>query len=75
MQKSTKFINLYGLKWQTIIFDVDSSANSKIKLRIIGGKGRDTFNIDGNVRNVIYDFKDDSNYHEHTNRTKNQIST
>ena len=31
-------------------------------MRIIGGKGKDTFNINGNVRNVIYDYKNDSNY-------------
>lgn len=72
--RSTKFINLYGLNGDDI-FEVDSSANSKIKLRIIGGKGRDTFNINGNVRNVIYDFKTDSNLIVHSHKTKNEIST
>lgn len=70
---STKFINLYGLNGDDI-FEVDSTANSKIKLRIIGGKGRDTFNINGNVRNVIYDFKPDGNFISHTHKTNNQIT-
>ena len=67
--KSTKFINLYGLNGDDI-FEVDSTADSKIKLRIIGGKGKDTFNINGNVRNTIYDFKNDSNYIEQTIKPK-----
>jgi hypothetical protein len=71
--KSTKYINLYGLNGDDI-FEMDSTANSKIKMRIIGGKGKDTFNINGNVRNVIYDFKNDSNHIENTSNTKNEIS-
>ncbi|MEP6951522.1 MAG: metallophosphoesterase [Ginsengibacter sp.] len=70
----TKFINLYGLNGDDF-FEVDSTAASKIKLRIIGGKGRDTFNINGDVRNIIYDYKPDSNFIEHARRTKNAIST
>ncbi|MEP6928133.1 MAG: BamA/TamA family outer membrane protein [Ginsengibacter sp.] len=74
--KSTKFINLYGLNGDDI-FEVDSTAASKIKLRIIGGKGSDTFNIKGNVRNVIYDNKNniENNYIENSHKTKNGIST
>ena len=72
--KITKYINLYGLNGDDI-FNVDSTAHSKIKLRIIGGKGRDTFNINGKVKNTIYDFKADSNYIESSNKTKNKIST
>ncbi len=36
-----------------IFLIVDSTASSKIKLRIVGGKGKDTFNIRGHVRNVF----------------------
>jgi Calcineurin-like phosphoesterase len=71
--RSTKFINLYGLNGDDI-FEIDSTADSKIKLRIIGGKGRDTFNINGNVRNTVYDYKNDTNYIAHSNKTKNLIS-
>jgi hypothetical protein len=72
--KATKFVNLYGLNGDDI-FEIDSTANSKIRLRIIGGKGRDTFNIHGNVRNKIFDFKLDSNYVQHSSKTNNQISS
>ncbi len=72
--KSTRYINLYGLNGDDI-FEVDSTASTKIKFRIIGGKGKDTFNINGNVRNTIYDFKNDSNYIAHSSNTKNEIST
>ncbi len=72
-RSSTKFINLYGLNGDDV-FDIDSSAKSKIRIRIIGGKGRDTFNIRGNVRNIVYDFKPDSNYMRNERKTKNSIS-
>jgi hypothetical protein len=71
--KTTKYINLYGLNGDDF-FEIDSTAASKIKLRIIGGKGQDTFDINGNVRNVIYDYKPDSNFIEHSSKTKNAIS-
>ena len=70
----TKYINLYGLNGEDI-FDIDSTANSKIKLRIIGGKGKDTFNIKGNVRNSIYDYTYDSNFIQNTRKTSNEISS
>ncbi len=41
----------------------------------MAGRGNDTFNINGNVRNTIYDYKYDTNYVKHSSRTKNQIST
>ncbi len=72
--KRTKFINLYGLNGNDI-FEVDSTADSKIKLRIIGGKERDTFNIKGNVRNRIYDFTPENNYIENAHKTTNNISS
>lgn len=71
---STKYINLYGLNGDDI-FEIDSTANSKIKLRIIGGKGSDTFNINGNVRNDVYDFIPDSNFIVRSRKTKNELST
>ncbi|MGH2565960.1 MAG: BamA/TamA family outer membrane protein, partial [Ginsengibacter sp.] len=72
--RTTRYINLYGLNGDDI-FEVDSSAQSKIRLRIIGGKGRDTFNIKGNIRNIIYDYKPDNNYIVNGHRSKNSIST
>lgn len=52
--KITKEINIYGLNGNDK-FEIDENASSKIKVRMIGGKGNDTFNIKGNVRNYIYD--------------------
>ncbi|MEO6894904.1 MAG: metallophosphoesterase [Ginsengibacter sp.] len=72
--KVTKYINLYGLHGSDIFY-VDSNVTSKIRLRIVGGKGKDTFNINGNIRNKIYDYYSGKNFIEHSNRTRNKIST
>ena len=72
--KITRYINFYGLNGDDIFY-VDTSVNSKIKLRIIGGKGNDTFNINGNIRNKIYDYSLDKNFIQNGNRTKNEVST
>ncbi|MCW3111196.1 MAG: metallophosphoesterase, partial [Segetibacter sp.] len=56
----TKEIDMYGLNGDDI-FEVDENAKSKIKLRIIGGRGNDTFNIKGNVKNYLYDLSSEKN--------------
>ncbi|MEP6583793.1 MAG: metallophosphoesterase, partial [Ginsengibacter sp.] len=71
--RHTKYVNLYGLNGNDF-FEVDSTADSKIKLRIIGGRGNDTFNIKGNVRNKIYDYTLDTNYIENSHKTSNEMS-
>jgi len=70
---TTREIRLYGLG-DDDVFDIDENANSKIKLRIIGGKGNDTFNIRGNVKNLIYDMNVEGNYIQHTSHTRNRFS-
>ena len=71
---NTREIRLYGLD-ENDVFDIDENATSRIKLRIIGGKGKDTFNIRGNVKNLIYDMDVEGNYIQHTSRsTKNRFS-
>ncbi|HEX6915256.1 MAG TPA: BamA/TamA family outer membrane protein [Chitinophagaceae bacterium] len=65
----TDEVHLYGFNGSDI-FDVDPQVHSRVRLRIIGGKGTDTFNIRGNVRNYIYDVSVDSNYIEHRSRSK-----
>lgn len=65
----TKEIRLYGLN-DDDLFDIDENASSQIKVRVIGGKGNDTFNIRGNVRNYLYDLNVEGNYiksHSHSN--------
>ena len=57
----TKEIDLYGLNGDDI-FEIDKNAHSAIKLRIIGGRGKDTFNINGRVKNYLYDFTKEQNF-------------
>jgi len=67
-QRVTKEIRLYGLN-DDDLFDIDSTVSSHIRLRVIGGKGNDTFNIRGRVQNYLYDMIDSSNYiknHKHS---------
>ena len=72
--KVTKYINFYGLNGDDIFY-LDSNVNSKIKLRIIGGQGIDTFDINGNLRNKIYDYSLDKNFIQYGKRTTNEMST
>ncbi len=57
----TKEILLYGLN-DNDYFDIAPEAKSRIKIRIIGGKGNDTFNIQGHVRNYLYDLNTKENH-------------
>ncbi|MGI8951805.1 MAG: BamA/TamA family outer membrane protein [Chitinophagaceae bacterium] len=72
--RETKEIRLYGLN-DNDIFSIDSSARSKIKVRMIGGKGDDTFNINGRVRNYIYDLKSNKNYVVNRSHSKINFSS
>ncbi len=64
----TKEIDLYGLNGNDI-FEIDKNVRSNIKLRIIGGRGDDTFNINGRVKNYLYDFTKENNFIENKSRT------
>jgi hypothetical protein len=70
----TREIRLYGLN-DDDLFEIDSTAKSRIKIRVVGGKGNDTFNIRGNVRSYLYDMNIEGNYIQHQSaRTKNMFS-
>ncbi len=69
----TKEIRLYGLNGDDL-FTIDSSANSKIRVRIIGGKGKDTFNVNGGVHNFIYDLNTDTNFVANPSHSRVMIS-
>ena len=71
--KVTHEIRLFGLN-DDDLFEIDSTASSRIKLRIIGGKGNDTFAIKGHVENLLYDFKSDYNFIKSQSQTKNRFS-
>lgn len=70
----TKEILLYGLN-DDDYFDIEDQASSRIKIRIIGGKGNDTFNIRGNVRNYLYDMDTKENFIDNHNRSRILTST
>jgi hypothetical protein len=52
----TREVHLYGLN-DDDLFEIEPGTHSPIKIRIIGGQGNDTFNIRGNVENLLYDIK------------------
>ncbi len=69
----TKEIRLYGLNGEDV-FDIEEDVSSKIKIRVIGGKDNDTFNIRGNVKSIIYDKLSDFNVILNKSHTKNKFS-
>lgn len=73
----TKEIRLYGLN-DDDVFLVEENAKSRIKLRIIGGKGYDTFDVRGQIETLLYDQKAtdnvDLNYIKNSHRAKNRFS-
>lgn len=69
----TQEIRLFGLNGDDL-FVIDTAAISKIKIRIIGGKGSDTFDMKGQVENLLYDIKSDDNYIRNSSKTKNRFS-
>ncbi|MCX8020877.1 MAG: metallophosphoesterase [Chitinophagaceae bacterium] len=52
--QETKEIRLFGLNHHDV-FEVEENTVSPIKIRMIGGKGTDTFDIKGNTRTLLYD--------------------
>jgi Calcineurin-like phosphoesterase len=68
----TKEIRLFGLNGDDL-FDIDSTASSRIKFRIIGGQGNDTFDIRGHVENLLYDLLADGNYIKNKSMTKKRF--
>jgi hypothetical protein len=73
-EKVTREIRLYGLNGNDK-FEVDEDVSSKIRLRIIGGKGKDTFNLKGNIRSKLYDLSTEKNAEIYLRRTKKKFSS
>ncbi|HEY0433854.1 MAG TPA: BamA/TamA family outer membrane protein, partial [Chitinophagaceae bacterium] len=71
--KVTSDVRLYGLN-DDDRFDVDSTLRSRIRLTIVGGKGNDTFNVRGHVRNYLFDLKTENNVVEHDRHSRNYFS-
>jgi hypothetical protein len=72
--KVTKELVLYGLNGDDK-FEIDEDVSSKIKVRIVGGKGNDTFNLKGNVRNLVYDLSSEKNAVLNSRKTNKEFST
>ncbi|HMG67357.1 MAG TPA: BamA/TamA family outer membrane protein, partial [Chitinophagaceae bacterium] len=66
----TKDVRLYGLN-DDDKFEIDSTARSRIRVSMIGGKGNDTFDIKGHVVNYLYDLTSEKNDIEHRKHTRN----
>jgi len=71
--KVTKELRLFSLNGDDK-FEIDDDVSSPIRLRLIGGKGNDTFNLKGNVKNFLYDLRQEKNVLLSTNRTNLELS-
>jgi hypothetical protein len=71
--KETRELRLFGLNGADK-FIIDPDVSSRIKLRIIGGKGADTFDLKGNVRNYVYELKQEANNFQNLHRTNKEFS-
>ena len=69
----TKEIRLFGLN-DDDKFEIEDNASSRIKMRIIGGKGNDTFDIRGSVKNLLYDLVNDGNFIKNKSHSKVRFS-
>lgn len=56
----TKELWIYGLD-DDDIFTVTGDNKSKIKIRLIGGHGHDTFNVENQKQIIVHDYKSSSN--------------
>jgi hypothetical protein len=70
--KETKELILYSLNGDDK-FEIDDDVKSRIKLRIVGGKGNDTFNLRGNVLNFVYDLSTEKNALVNSRRTNKEF--
>lgn len=59
-QRVTKEIRLYGFNGDDK-FEIDSSVHSRIKIRMIGGRGNDSFLVYSKLRTYVYDNIIDTN--------------
>ena len=59
--RETKEIRLYGFNGNDY-FKIDADKSSNTLIRVIGGKGADTFNVSGNISNFLYDQTTENNY-------------
>ncbi|HKO81677.1 MAG TPA: metallophosphoesterase [Chitinophagaceae bacterium] len=68
-QRITKEIRLYGFNGDDK-FEVDSGMHSTIRIRMIGGRGNDSFFIKSRLRTFVYDNVNDTNFLASSRGTK-----
>ena len=72
--KITEEVRLYGFnKSDKFVIDPDVESH-KMKVRLIGGKGKDTFDLKGNIKNFVYDLKEAGNDIEEGRRTEDRMT-
>ncbi|MEO6582960.1 MAG: metallophosphoesterase [Ferruginibacter sp.] len=71
--RRTKELVIYSLNGDDK-FEIDEDVRSKIKLRLIGGKGADTFNLKGRVLSFVYDLTTEKNAFVKARRTNKELS-
>lgn len=72
--RETKELRMYGLHGNDL-FEVDEDVRSKILVRIIGGKGNDTFDIKGHTPTQLYDIDTSANFVKNKSNTRLFFST
>ena len=60
VKKDTKEIWIYGLDDEDV-FNTYGDGNNLIKIRLIGGQNKDTYQIDNGTKVVVYDYKSKKN--------------
>lgn len=71
--KETKELIFFGLNGEDK-FTIDPDVNAKMDIRIVGGKGKDTFQLQGRSRKFIYDLNTEKNYIQYAQNTRNYTS-
>jgi hypothetical protein len=68
-QRVTKEIRLYGFNGEDR-FEVDSGMHSSIRIRMIGGRGNDSFFVKSRLKTFVYDNVIDTNFLEASGSAK-----
>jgi hypothetical protein len=71
--QETKEIRLFGLH-DNDVFEIDEDITRKIRIRIVGGKGQDTFDVRSRINGLLYDQLDDGNVIKQDGNAKNRFS-
>ncbi len=71
----TEEVRLYGFNSRDKFVIDEDVFSRKMKIRMIGGKGADTFLAQGNIRNFIYDFNGEKNQVLESRRSELRLSS